>query len=170
MEDDGVSDQMWNLYPYILNVCVGTNLDKESFWVQEYINYVTAPIRVYIARDPKGLLKLVDYNSHQKYKTRLTLTLRFIKRCLDINRTSGSEDYLDGIAVVSIIISLFENMPQGSMDAELVDLLNALLVEICHQLEIPEPQKTFTSMIFQGFAMAFVYNPSATFKWLIERD
>jgi len=66
-------------------------------------------------------------------KSHLALTYHFISRCLSVNR--NSKDCLDGVAIVSLIVAIFENM-QGRLDQDLPQLLSFLIDELSHQVAV----------------------------------
>ena len=55
------------------------------------------------------MLKVLDNQT----KTNLALLIHSIKKCLEVNRTEY--EWIDGIALVSLIIALFENL-HGKID------------------------------------------------------
>lgn len=76
-------------------------------------------------------------------------------------------DNHDGIALISIIVSMFENM-HGRLENELPLLVSLLLDQLNHQQTLPEEdrQDPFTSMLLQAIAMSFAYNSRLVFEYL----
>ena len=106
----------------LLLVCAGTENDRNGL-AYEYIRSFSLAIKNYISRDPEGMLKRGE-NEILNY---LGLTINYIGRCMSINRES--DDYLDGVVVVGVIISMFENM-HGKLDDDLDHLLQLIIDEL----------------------------------------
>ena len=115
-----ISREMWNLLPKVLSVCA----DGASYGL-EYIQYISLALKNYIARDPVGLVKVVDETSY------LIQICDFLERCFQIERITKN-DKLDSIYIVNIIIALFENIPANKLNNHgiLDKLLNFLMTEL----------------------------------------
>ena len=57
----------------------------------------------------------------------MSLTINFARKCFAINR--NSDDYLDGVVVLGVIISMFENM-HGKLDKDLDKILELIMDEL----------------------------------------
>ena len=100
-------------------------------------------------------------------KTHLGLIHHFIKRCLHVTRNGN--DFLDGIAVMSVVVAMFENM-HNLLDNDLPQLLTYLLEELNHQATLSDPSKQYQSMILQCISMAFTYHSVLIFQWLEQNN
>jgi len=98
-------------------------MDEEGGDGFEFVNHICAALKNYCARDPDGMLSIGEGQT----KTYLALTHHFIHRCLQITRKLNDSD--SGTAVLSLIISLFENM-HGRLDNDLPNLLKLLGSEL----------------------------------------
>jgi hypothetical protein len=105
-----------------------------------------------VSRDPDGMMAIgVDQE-----KSHLQLTYHFLQRCLKVNRNGSS--YLDGIAIMGLIVAILENM-QGRLDQDLPQILKFLIDELQFINTLKEGKATnFKSMILQGISMMFAYN------------
>jgi len=115
-------------------VCAGGDGDEEGGFGFEFVNQICVALKNYIARDPNGMMKVGEGQE----KTHLGLIYHFIQRCLAVTR--NGKDYLDGIAVVSVIVAMFENM-HNLLDNDLPQLLTFLVDELAHQDTLSDPSK-----------------------------
>jgi hypothetical protein len=60
-------------------------------------------------------------------RNNLQLTIDFARKCFAINRES--DDYLDGVVVLGVIISMFENM-HAKLDQDLDKILEVITDEL----------------------------------------
>ena len=88
-------------------MCAGSRGLEDAEFCFEHVNQAAIVVRNYISRDPDGMLKVL---AGQQNLTCLDLTINFLKRCCEVNRESNDNNGLAGIAIVSIIVALFENM------------------------------------------------------------
>ena len=93
-------------------------------------------------------------------KSHLALIHHFVQRCLAVNRNGN--DHLDGIAIVGMIVAMFENM-HGRLDSDVPQLLSFVLDELQHQATLSDPSKQFGSMLRQAIAMALAYDARLVF-------
>mmetsp|Transcript_7597 Transcript_7597/g.12766 ORF Transcript_7597/g.12766 Transcript_7597/m.12766 type:complete len:328 (-) Transcript_7597:970-1953(-) len=109
--EPSLSPNLWKMYPLLLYVCAGDDGDMEGGYGFEFVSQICLAIKNYISRDPEGMLRVGE----DQEKSFLHLTYHFLTRCLKVNRNSS--DMMDGIAVVGVIISLFEDM-HGRLDQD----------------------------------------------------
>ena len=107
----------------------------------EYVNQICIALKNYVARDPDGMMAVGEGQE----KTHLALTHHFIRRCLSVNRQSAG-DFFDGIAVVSLIIAMLENM-QGRLEQDFPHLLVFLWDELEFIQKEKPNNKLYKSMI-----------------------
>ena len=100
----GISPELWKLFPQLLFICVGSEDKPDGGAGFEFVTQICGVLRNYFSRDPDGILR----NGPGQDKSYLQLTYHFIKRCLQVNR--NGDHYLDGIAVMGLIIAILENM------------------------------------------------------------
>ena len=60
---------MWEIYPHLLSMCTGniTEVTEENYIeeyfrkikAEEYVINVVAPLRLFMQRDPEGMMKMV---------------------------------------------------------------------------------------------------------------
>ena len=95
----------------------------------------------------------------------LAMYVLFIEQCFSINR--DEYDWMDGIAIISMIIALFENM-SGMIDKEFPTILSMLASELKFKQSLEKDTVTdyYESMIYQAFSMGFVYNSEMVFQWM----
>lgn len=85
-------------------MCAGGDGDEDGGFGFEFVNVICVALKNYISRDPNGMMCVGE----SQEKSHLQLIYHFIRRCLKVTR--NGKDYLDGIAVVSVIVAMFENM------------------------------------------------------------
>ena len=89
--------------------------------------------------------------------------MKFIQRILVINGTSSHKQ--DGVTILRVVISLFENLP-GQMEDALPFLVEILLAEMIQNFENSAPNN-YRSMLLQAMSMA-LFNSSVTTMRKIE--
>ena len=52
----GVSTEMWTLYPQLLYVCAGADGDEDGGFGFEYVTPIVIALKNYISQDPAGML------------------------------------------------------------------------------------------------------------------
>jgi hypothetical protein len=119
-----ISPTIWKLYPQLLYICAGADGDDEGGFGFEFVSQIAVTLKNYISRDPEGMLAVGEGQD----KNYLHLTYHFLKRCLEVNRNSGGA-YIDGVSIMSLMVSIFENM-QGRIDADIPTLLGFILAEL----------------------------------------
>ena len=87
------------------------------------------------------MLKVLDNQT----KTNLALLIHSIKKCLEVNRTEY--EWIDGIALVSLIIALFENL-HGKIDNEVGGLLFIMINEINLQQKPYDRSETVQLLLY----------------------
>lgn len=103
-----ISPQLWRIFPQLIFMTVGSDGDQEGGLGFEFVSQIVNCLKNYFAKDPAGTMKV----GPEQEKSYLHQTLYFIKRCLEVNRNGNH--YLDGVSVMSLIISILENM-QGML-------------------------------------------------------
>ena len=95
----------------------------------------------------------------------LAMYILFIEQCFSINR--DEYDWMDGIAIISMVIALFENMP-GMIDKEFPTILSYLAAELKFKQSLEKDTVTnyYESMLYQAISMGFVYNAEMVFQWM----
>ena len=141
-------------------LCIG-NDDAEAGDGYEFLYQVIITLKNYVSRDPQGMLKIGEGQTISN----LDMYILFIEQCFSINR--DEYDWMDGIAVISLAIALFENMP-GMIDKEFPKLLAYLASELKFKQSLQKETVTsyYESMLYQAFSMAFVYNAELVFRWM----
>ena len=91
--------------------------------------------------------------------------MKFIQRILVINSNSNHKQ--DGVVILRVLISLFENLP-GQINEAMPTLVGMLLAEIKVNFENKCPQN-YRAMLFQAFATA-IYNNSALTLQITETE
>ena len=77
----------------------------------------------------------------------------------------NSKNYIDGMTLMNLLISIFENM-QGMIDQEFPTLLKFVVDELAFASSLEQPPKKFIQSILQALSMAFLYNAQMTFAYL----
>ena len=121
-----ISEQLWKIFPQLLFITVGSENDGEGGAGFEFVSQVVNCLKNYFAKDPQGCKKI----GPEQDKTYLHQTFYFIKRCLEVNR--NGKHFMDGVSVMSLIISILENM-QGMLDKdEFPFLVQQVLTDLDH--------------------------------------
>jgi len=68
----------------------------------------------------------------------MALTHDFMKGVLEVSRDPKIK--LEGVAIIDLIIAMFENMP-GAIDNDVSALLSYVIDELFHQQTLEEPSK-----------------------------
>lgn len=80
----------------------------------------------------------------------------------------NSRHKLDGISVLKVVVTIFENL-QGQVDPALPNFIGMLLAELQVILGKKKPVEEFKSMILQCLALSFYNNAQAAFQ-VIEKE
>lgn len=83
--------------------------------------------------------------------------MQFVQQVLVIN--SNGVHKQDGVTIMRVLISLFENLP-GQIDSALPHLVGILLAELKISFENGAP-KNYKSMLLQTISMALYNNSTA---------
>ena len=153
----GISAELWRLYPQMMFITVGSEDNPDGGAGFEFVSQICAVLRNYFSRDPDSLLRVAPDSD----KTFLQQTFLFIKRCLEVNR--NGEHYLDGIAIMGLIIALLENM-QGKIDEHIGHILNLVVQELNYVKK--KKAAKFKGAILEAFASLFTYNAGLVFSIL----
>lgn len=140
-------------------MCAGNDGSLDLGFGFDYVTRVCIAVKNYVSRDPDGMMKIGEGQT----KSHLALIYNFIHRCLELNR-NGIDD-ADGIAIVNIIVAMFENM-HGKLDNDLPQLLTFLLDELNHKHTLSYPSKPYELVLLQAISMSFTYNSRLVFQWL----
>lgn len=151
-----VSPQMWNIFKQLLYIIVGDGTDPEGGYGFEYLSQVTVAIQNYISKDPERFLSVGEGNQ----ETFIALTFKFIERALEIN--ARTEDKLDALVILKILIAMLENL-QGRID----EAIQFVVVICMRELESSaKGTKNIRSMVLQTLCMSLWYNSALTFELL----
>ena len=99
--------------------------------------------------------------------TWLPLTIKFVSKCLKINRETY-EDQECFMALIALIIAIFENMHRP-LSHDLPQILRILVDEldlVSKQKKVTEHTRPTKSILLQAISMAFTYNSQQAFQWL----
>lgn len=96
-------------------------------------------------------------------ETHLALLFPFLRKCFLLNRKYSHEE---GVAVIGIIVALFENMVGKLQDRDLQQILFFLVSELNYMHEAEDPPKKFHAMLFLALSISFAHNTGLVFKWL----
>lgn len=152
-----VNAELWRLLPQMLYIVAGKDDDVDGGFGNEYLGAVTTCVQNYIAKDPVTFLtKAADQT-----ESYLELTYKFVQRILVMNQNSAAK--LDGMVVLKVVITLFENL-QGQIDHALPQIIGMLLAELQVLLSKKKPVVKYQSMLLQALALAFYNNPVITFQ------
>ena len=90
-----------------------------------------------MTRDPEGegMMKVSQVHG----KSNMALTHDFIRGCLEVSRDPTVK--LDGVAIIDLILAMFENMP-GAIDDDVSALLGYVVDELSHQQTVEEPDSS----------------------------
>jgi len=147
-----ISPQMWKLYPQLLFVVVGDQAG--GGFGQEYFAQVGVCIQNYISKDPDQFLSPLPGGTEPV----ISLTFKFLERCLELNRNSETKQ--DALVIMKLFIAIVETL-RGRID----DFI-AFVVQTCMQELQQRNPKNAVLMILQTVSMCFWYNSQLTFHVL----
>ena len=116
----GVSDQLWKLYPQLLFAVCG---EDGGGFAQEFLAQASVCIQNFIAKDPAQFLGPLPGGTEPI----AALTCKFLERCLQINGNSQAKQ--DGLVVMKLFIAMLENL-QGRIDDYLPFIMQACMREL----------------------------------------
>ena len=76
---------------------------------------------------------------------------------------------LDGVSVLKVVVTMFENL-QGQIDVALPNLVGMLLAELQYLSSKKKPNEQYKSMVLQTLALGFFNNAQLMFKILEENQ
>lgn len=119
----------------------GTVDDVDGGFGFEYLSPAVTCIQNFIAKDPKMFLSKADDQELSYHE----MTYKFVQRVLVINSNSNAK--LDGVSVLKVIVTIFENLP-GQLDFQAMNLwVGMLLAELKHLLSMKKPVECYKSML-----------------------
>lgn len=129
---------MWKLFPQLLYVICGDEKDPDGGYGFEYISQIAVSLQNYISKDPVTFLTIGEGQT----KTYIALTFNFVERALKINSTT--ENMIDGVVVLKVLIAMLENIGENRIVDALPYIVNICLEQLGVNPTIP---KSYLSMI-----------------------
>ena len=145
--------ELWKLLPQMMYIVAGKQDDVDGGFAFEFLGQVAVCLQNFIAKDPETLM-LVGEGQTETY---FQLAVKFVQQVLVIN--SNGVHKQDGVTIMRVLISIFENLP-GQIDSALPHLVGILLAELKLSFENGAP-KNYKSMLLQTISMALFNNSVA---------
>lgn len=174
-----VSEEMWQLFPHLLQVCIDEAGDLDPYLAYDHLGYICVTIRNYLAKDAKRSLM---QGANQQF-TYYQMAMQYIKKCLQ--PSPKDEQTLDGAVyanmhvrpkgytthqlftmyvgrhMMELLIIILENL-HGAIDIELQYIIKIMLDQLQFRFRADKHSQHYRRAILQGLGGCLTYNAQMT--------